>query len=168
MNYLLGSPKPFIELSFAPNLKLVPKVREFATFFYQEVLADADGLSSLAVATHELLENAVRHSTDGITKLRIEFDPDTQKIAIRTFNRPSPDNLRILKKNIDEARAARDVQSHYQKLLRKSVTLTEGSGLGLIRIIAEGGFAVSAQTDGSCVWVIAERKMERGGAASPA
>ncbi len=154
------TPKPFIELSFAPNLKLVPKVREFATSFYQEVLADQDGLSSLAVATHELLENAVRNSTDGATKLRIEYDPASKLLTIRTFNRPTAENLQTLKRHLDEARAARDLHAHFQKLLRKSLQVPEMSGLGLIRIMAEGGFALSAQTDGASVWVIAERKVE--------
>src|SRR4051812_35634126 len=105
--------KPFIELSFAPEPKLVPKVREFTTFFYKEVLGDEDGLSSLAVATHELLENAVKNSTDGVTKLRVEYDPERSKVTIKTYNKPTPDNLQRLQENVEELRNAPDVEEHF-------------------------------------------------------
>ena len=62
----------YLELSFAPNAKLVSMVRRFVMQFYREMLSD-DAASRTGLATHELLENAVKFSTDQATRLRVEI-----------------------------------------------------------------------------------------------
>jgi anti-sigma regulatory factor (Ser/Thr protein kinase) len=69
------------ELNFRPNVALVSVVRRFVTEFYQRFLSDADGTSRVALATHELLENAVRYSKDGETTIRIEVEHSSPKLV---------------------------------------------------------------------------------------
>src|SRR6185436_3018197 len=144
-------------------MALVSEVREFTSRFYEAVLKDDDALSRLAVATHELLENAVKNATDGVARVRVEFMPATQKIEIRTLNRPTPENLALLCRNIDAINAAPDLDLHYQRLLEESTVRTDGSGLGLGRIAAEARFAIHYQVEAPAVWVIAESPVSLSG-----
>lgn len=147
---------PFIEVSFAPSMALVSHVREFASAFYQHTLEDPDLISRLGVATHELLENAVKHSSNGLTRVRIELHPEPRTISIRTWNRPTSEHLEILKQNLEEIARSPDPGAHYQLLMRRSAKRTVGSGLGLGRIRAEAEFVLRCETHGPEVEVIAE------------
>src|SRR5947209_8429255 len=71
----------YFELNFRPNVALVSVVRRFVNEFYQRFLSDPDATSRLALATHELLENAVKYSKDGETTIRIELEHSTPKVV---------------------------------------------------------------------------------------
>jgi len=152
--------KAFLDLTFAPSLRLVPVVREFVTQFYAKVFVDQDGLSRLEVTAHELLENAVKNSTDGATRLQIDYDPVRWIVAVRTLNYPTTDNLDILQQNIRDLQASSDADAYYQEVLARSVKAPEGSGLGLARVWAEAGFTIRTELEGvGGVWVIAESRI---------
>src|SRR5215217_7663315 len=59
------------ELAFSPNMRLIAVVRRFVSEFYNQVLSDPETTSRLTLASHELLENAVKYSFDGNTCIQI-------------------------------------------------------------------------------------------------
>src|SRR5690349_6476892 len=61
------------ELRFTPNIRLVPIVRRFVSDFYREVFEDEEAISRMALVTHELMENAVQHSSGGEAHLLVEM-----------------------------------------------------------------------------------------------
>src|SRR6478609_7914316 len=89
-----GNDLGFCELSFEKRPELVSIVRRFVTDFYDRTLGDPDAISRLALATHELLENAVKYSRDGRAKVRIEVSGQggRVKVRIRTKNRGRPED----------------------------------------------------------------------------
>ena len=141
-------------------MRLVSQVRQFTTDFYQEVVGDAEALSRLGVATHELIENAVRNSADGVTRLRIEYEPKVRCITIRTWNKSNAENLKTLEQRVRDMTAATDLTRFYQQLLKESSKRTQGSGLGLGRVRVEAGFTVSLAVEGQMVSVVAEGTIE--------
>jgi hypothetical protein len=149
---------PFVDLSFAPSITLVSLVRQFASDFYTEQLGEGDTVSRLALTTHEILENAVKYSIDGMTRIRIEYLPDegSGKVRIQTWNRPQPEHLALLRQNMDELTNAADPMAHYLELIRRTSTRAEGSGLGLGRIRAEAEMSVRYAIDGEWLQVVAE------------
>src|SRR3954463_920520 len=82
----------FCEISFEKRPELVSIVRRFVTDFYDRTLANPDATSRVALATHELLENAVKYSRDGRAKVRIQVTGDEHRVQvrIRTKNRAEP------------------------------------------------------------------------------
>jgi anti-sigma regulatory factor (Ser/Thr protein kinase) len=152
----------YCELSFSPNVSLIATVRKFVGEFYERVLGDADVTSRLVVATHELLENAVRYSADGLSSIRIGVrrDGDEVHVAIDTRNKTKPDNREELVKLLDEMKASPDRLSFYQFLMRRSAKRSEGSGLGLGRIHAESEMDLSCELVEDVVSLRAEARFQ--------
>lgn len=142
---------PFFHVSFAPNVKLVSTVRRFTAEFYERVLVDQEISEKVALATHELLENAVAYSVDGETGVRIEVVEDL--LTIKTWNRATPDRVQALKAVIDQMNEEKDADKYYQTMLEKTAYRTDGSGLGLARIRAEADMRISyaIETDRVCI-----------------
>ncbi|HEV7555936.1 MAG TPA: DUF6272 family protein, partial [Kofleriaceae bacterium] len=104
-----------------------------------------------ALATHELLENAVAYASDDETGVRVELTDD--HLVVKTWNRTSPERLESLKSAIDEMNSAEDADAYYQVMMKKTAYRTDGSGLGLARIRAEAEMAITYEvtTDRVCI-----------------
>lgn len=149
-----------VELSFKPGMELVPAVRRFVASVYERLLASAEEASRIGIATHELLENAVRCAADGAVALRIEVDvSERAEVIIRTTNRARPGDLSALLAIVGAAHAAPDPLAHYTKLMRANAMRADGSGLGLARIRAECDLEIEAQADGELVTVHARGRV---------
>jgi hypothetical protein len=151
---VVEAPRPlptYVELNFTPTEDLIDVVRKFVETFYDRVGRDPESTAKLVVATHELLENAIKYSIDGKTHLRIELDQETRVVAVRTSNRARGAHIETLQQAIDEIAAAPDPEAHYQMLLARAALRTEGSGLGLGRIRAEADMSMHLDVQGDVV-----------------
>lgn len=147
-----------VELRFSPDTGLVPTVRRFVGDFYERVLHDADVVSRLVVATHELLDNAVRYSSDGVSVLRIAVRPEPGRahVVIETENRSTAERREELMRLLSEMSSAPDRDGFYLVLMGRSAKRTSGSGLGLGRIYAETEMDVRCQITHDTVRLFAE------------
>jgi anti-sigma regulatory factor (Ser/Thr protein kinase) len=129
---------PYIELSFKPNAALVSTVRRFVSEYYNTIVGDSEAISRVALATHELLENAVKYASDGETKLRIEIDvtKNPRSVVIQMRNRALPAHREAVRQIVDDIAAAADPLTFYHQLIVTTLS-RDGSGLGLARICAE-------------------------------
>jgi hypothetical protein len=150
----------FCELSFEKRPELVSVVRRFVSDFYDRTLADPDATSRVALATHELLENAVKYSRDGRAKVRIQVSGHGEKVRvrIRTKNRANPEDAEHIQRTIDEM-ASMDADVYYLNLMRKNAHRKGGSGLGLARIHAEAEMVMSVACRNGTITVSAETEV---------
>jgi hypothetical protein len=144
----------FVELNFRPNVELVSIVRRFVSDFYSKLLQDEDTISRVALATHELLENAVKYSCDRESRIRVDFLADG--MVIRTWNHVAKERMPGLQAAFAEMQAEPDAFRYYQQLLVKNAKRTDGSGLGLARIRAEADMQLSLEVndDVACIQAI--------------
>ncbi len=140
----------YVELNFRPNVQLVSVVRRFVSEFYQRTLGDPDGSSRVALATHELLENAVKYSKDGETTIRIEVSATNapRVVTILLRNRAEESHIAAIREIVDGVTASPDAFAYYQQLLIAKAKRREGSGLGLARICAEGEMDIKLTVEG--------------------
>ncbi len=147
----------YVELRFRPNVQLISTVRRFVSDFYEYALIDADTVSRLALATHELLENAVRNTANQESRvcIAVEAMGGVNRVVIRTWNTTAPANVEILKRIFKEMNASKDPFDYYQTLMKKTARQPEGSGLGLARIRCEAEMALTLEINGEEVCISA-------------
>jgi hypothetical protein len=152
----------YIELSFAPSIELISIVRRFVGNFFELALASPETSARLAMAVHELLENAVKFSTDGDSTIRVDMTPaeNLTLVKVTTKNRAREDDIRVLDETFGMMRAATDPMAFYMKLMERA-TRSERSQLGLGRVAAEAGMQMSYdRTDDDLITVHAVMKVE--------
>jgi hypothetical protein len=153
--------KPSFELTFRPRVELIPIVRRFVSSFYGGVLGDPDATSRVALATHELLDNANRYSADGETTLRIEVSPEID-VRIRIWNRTARAHVESLQERFAEMDRFPDPLAYYLHRMAESARRRDGaSGLGLARLLAEAEMSLSFELEGDRVCIVADTSRPR-------
>jgi hypothetical protein len=155
--------EPALSVSIAPVWGTIRQVR-------QKVGALLSGypseLRSAAMMTaSELLENAVKYG-DGVPEApQIVFTLalDDGLIQLRTVNgADDAQNVERLKARVERLAACYDPAALYLDAIREMLTPSmpdSGDGLGLYRIVAEGGFGLSCQYLDRVVDVLATRRI---------
>jgi hypothetical protein len=149
----------YFEMSFCPSLDLVSVVRRFVGAFYERVLTDADLAGRVALAAHELLENAVKYSVDGETYIRM--DVLEHEVVIRTRNRADPDHVRVVRDRLEALRDSGDPDGFYHALIRDSARAPQRGGLGLGRVASEAGMELSMVVDANGLVELTARSREQ-------
>ncbi len=132
------------------NLKTLPHVRRFVRGFVESNgRDDPDFVSGLVVAVHELLENAVRYSTDSTTSLEVKLDLcHSHHVVLITRNQATRESAARVRGQISRLQGGEPAKV-YQEMLHESAKSAEQSGLGLARIVAECQMSLSSAYDES-------------------
>lgn len=152
-----------MEMSFPPDLNLVPIVRRFVADVYRRAVASEDDVDRIVMATHELVENAVRFSNEGSANLRIDLTPgDPARVTICTSNSASAENLATVVGWLQEMRSVSDPFTFYSAAMRATAKRAHGSGLGLARVFAEGALDLDCKVEGDAIVVTAKGTLDGG------
>jgi hypothetical protein len=120
---------------------------------------------AVMMAASELLENAVKYGDSVARAPRILFSLtlDDGTIQIKTVNGSNePENVERLRVRLRELETTEDPTALYSQTIQQLVMRPPDSGspgLGLYRIAAEGGFALSWHYDDGLVSVVATRSI---------
>jgi hypothetical protein len=141
-------------LSFRPCPEQVSTVRRFLEDYYQPVLEDPDLLCRMAIATHELLENAAKYSARGASRLEVSVSqaPPLKRLSIKVSSIPAPEHIGALKSTVAGVTSPDNAAEAYLRIIA-AVPRGEGSGLGLARIRAEAEMTISLTIDDTCACV---------------
>jgi hypothetical protein len=148
-----------LDLSFTPRLEQVSTVRRFLEDYYQPLLKDPDLLCRMAIATHELLENASKYSARGVSRLQVSVTQSGRgkELSVKVSNIPAPEHIGDLKASVAGVTGPEDAAEAYQLHLVAAALRGEGSGLGLARIRAEADMILALTIDAThaCVEAVA-------------
>jgi two-component sensor histidine kinase len=152
-----------LEIEFAPHLGLVAQVRQFVSTFYVQCLGDPEASSRIAVAAHELLENAVKYASHHLARIRIVVErgeDGARTVTIETRNHAKPEDLLTARAALDELATSTDAMSCYLKLLDRSAKRAVGSGLGLGRVRAEADMTLSYEIQQDELTIRAQARLD--------
>jgi hypothetical protein len=154
-----------LDLSFTPCLEQVSTVRRFLEDYYQPLLNDPDLLCRMAIATHELLENASKYSAQGASRLQVSVAQNGHgmELSVKVSNFPAPEHIGDLKATVAGVTSPEDASEAYQLHMVAAALRGEGSGLGLARIRAEADMTLVLTIDGNVACVEAVAMIGEGG-----
>ena len=144
------------ELVGTITIEDVADVRRFVEKLHRRFVRNGDDASRLAMATHELLENAVKFSADGTATLRIEI-VDGAEFRVSTTNTARAADRDALVTIAAELEAAQDAMAFYIDLMARAPRTRGGLGLG--RIAAEGEMQIKLALRENIVEVSAKAKL---------
>jgi hypothetical protein len=154
-----------MNLGFNGRGRLLPSVRKMVVDMCNEYLESCDTTQQLVNAVQELLENLVKYSEPGAAA-GIDFELlllEGQPVArIGTRNRASRTHLADACHMLDRIISAPDPEALFQSLIDSSGE-RKGSGLGLVRLRAEAGLALSYEVDQSTLSIEARRSVRARG-----
>jgi hypothetical protein len=145
-----------------PGVELINSTREYLADFCKDLTGDAELTSCVALAAHELLENVLKYSSDGVAVLDVGLlqQHAGQVLRMKIRNRSEGTSIAELRRRIGELQAPNSPTSVYYRLLGVVDSESDESGLGLARICAEADMSLTCEVDGDEVTVVAERPLE--------
>ena len=154
--------RPLFELRFRPTEELLTPMRALITELFKAQAMEEDTIYRLGIALHELLENVIKYSTDGIAHLSAEVGGTRERpvVLLRVSNQCEPDRLSHLKSEFDSLRQGADAEAYYLALMQKNAKRRWGSGLGLARIWAEAQMDLRCEIAGSMATIVAQAPVE--------
>jgi hypothetical protein len=149
-----------LRLGSRPLLSMIGSARRFVQELYAP-LVGPDASSRMGMAAHELLENLAKYSDDGPVRLEVAYLPDGDYgiARVTTTNRVASSRLNELTRVLDDLSNTADPRARYLDYMNTSVGRKEGSGLGLIRICAEGEMRIHYSTTENEVTIHAEARI---------
>jgi two-component sensor histidine kinase len=145
-----------VDLTLRPTWDLIPAVRTFVEQALAPVIKDADLGYRLSMATHELLENAVKYATKPTATLSVSVGGGPHHATITLSNEADQAHIDDLHVLFAEMTAAADPIVYYCELMRRYAGQRHVSRLGLARIQAEGEMRLSLTTNAGRVTIKAE------------
>jgi len=144
-------------LQLQPRSLMVSIVRRFVEETFEKIVGDSDAVFRVSLAVHELLENAAKYAVGDTTDLTVHFESDGAGAHIRLTNQTTPERLARLRAFVSEIQSSDDPLVLYRSMMRRTLGVEGESGLGLVRIRAEGELDLSLEVEGTMVTVVASR-----------
>lgn len=153
-----GQARVSLTVSFRPLAEQIASLREAVSDLCVPYVSEADDLSRLLLAAHELLENIVKYSSEGVAEFHfsLESAEGGLRARLRTKNRAEPDRLSDTRRRFDALANAPDPVAHYDEMIRESAGRRDGSGLGLARILAESEMDLRHRVENGTLIITAE------------
>jgi two-component sensor histidine kinase len=128
------------------------------------MVRDPDDVSRIAMAAHELLENAVQYGSGRVTKLGVTIAPREEgagaEVALRLTNEATPSHIERLRAGVAALGEPAKALEHYRYLMMREWDVNqESSGMGLARIVVESEMKLAVEVDGTRVTLSASGRL---------
>ena len=146
-----------LDLPLTISPAIVSPTRRLLESKLAPVLEDDDAVFRVAMAAHELLENAAKYAKDGKARLEVQVSPRDEDALVRVAvtNSAVREHIDQLSACFAEMKAESDAMAHYFALMRRNAKNGSISRLGLARVRAEGEMEIAVDIEGETVKVVA-------------
>lgn len=145
-----GHDNPYLEICFRPTVATINEARRLVGVLFGPILSDPDLSARLQLAAHEMLENALKYSLDGSTKVCVEVSRAEApcRLKVETRNAISDERKAGLTEVFAEMKKFGSADEYYQFAMKRTRHVRHGSGLGLARIWSEAEMDLSHSFEG--------------------
>ena len=133
MNGDVGSEPVVLLLRLDPTWVFVDDIRRFVESFCAAACPGAEREEQLALAAHELVQNAISYAATPGVSLRLAVDRDAKRISMAVSNAAAPDQVRILRERLEVLASYRDPLEAYLSAMREDPDGRGGIGLSRVR-----------------------------------
>jgi anti-sigma regulatory factor (Ser/Thr protein kinase) len=133
-------------IRMSPPWVFIDELRRFTESFCACACPGQDREAQVALAVHELMQNAVPHAHGEEVELMLEVSRERDVVAIRVSNRCSDEDFQTLHERIDRMNHEPDALAHYVQMMRENPAVTRG-GLGLARVRFEAQLEISVRRE---------------------
>jgi len=123
----------YLKLRMQPPWVFIDEIRRFVESFCACACPDVGREAQLAVAVHELMQNALPSGQGDDVELHLEVDREADRVQVAVSNRCSEAEHRSLVARIEGMYGEPDALTHYLKAMDDTPS-SERGGLGLARV----------------------------------
>ena len=127
-----------VELLFRPRWTYISCVRKFLSGFFLIGLSDRERAEQISMAAHELLENAIKYSSEESSHLRVQVTMRPGEIDLVVENPADPHQINVLRREFALINTA-EPEEMYLRRMQEAARSGGQSRLGLIRIRHDAG-----------------------------
>jgi anti-sigma regulatory factor (Ser/Thr protein kinase) len=148
----------FLVLRMQPPWVFVDEIRRFAESFCACACPGQDREVQVALAVHELMQNAIPQAGGANIELTLQVDPDADQIEIAVSGPATEAQALELEARLARINAEPDPLKSYLQAMAETPMHQRG-GLGLARVRYEGQLELSLTRDGGRVSVLARGRL---------
>ncbi len=120
-------------MRMSPPWVFIDEIRRFVESFCACACPQADREAHLALAVHELMQNAVSGSSEHTVELTLEVDSAKDRVSVKVANACTAAQAKVLRARVDQMYREPDALKHYLEAMRQTPRDKRG-GLGLARV----------------------------------
>jgi anti-sigma regulatory factor (Ser/Thr protein kinase) len=142
-----GADPTVLSLRMEPRWEFIDEVRRFVEAFCQAVCPGTDRESQLALATHELMQNAMAHSETPAVEVKLAVDAVRRRVGVAVSNTCRPGEPERLRERLAHVYAHRDPLASYLASMHEAPGSRGGLGLARVRFEAELELEMTVEGD---------------------
>ncbi len=156
----------YLTMRMRPPWVFIDEIRRFVESFCACACPHESREGQLALAVHELMQNAIASSNEDDVELTLEVDPPADRVAVAVSNRGSEAEYQALLDRVERMNTEPDALKHYLKAMAETPVSSRG-GLGLARVRFEAQLDLSVSRAGGRVTVHAQGRLRAPALAIP-
>lgn len=141
----MSKPDGYIEIRFGPRWKYISPARIFIQNFIAIAISDQAKADAIAMATSELLENAVKYGASEDTQCTVQAFPETGLITAAVTNQATEQGAKELQNLFKKIMSGDPLEAYIMQMREAAVRSDGKSQLGLARIRYETGANVKLE-----------------------
>lgn len=138
-------------LRMQPSWVVIDDIRRFVETFCASACPEAEREEQLALAAHELVQNAIANAATPEVELKLEVDRASERVRVSVSNHARADQIEVLRSRLDRAQAHPDPLHGYVEAMREDPE--SRGGIGLARVRFEAALDLALHVEGERVTI---------------
>jgi len=144
----------YLMLRMKPPWVFVDEIRRFVESFCSCACPGETREAQVALAVHELMQNAIPHAGGDSIDLTLQVDPSADRIEIAVSNPATDEQYADFRGRLERINTEPDPLQSYLRAMAEA-PMNQRGGLGLARIRFEAQLELSITREGSRITVLA-------------